>query len=371
MENNLSKKTLCITGGHLTPALAVIEEIQNQGKPWNILFVGRQRTSQGTRNDETEEKKVIERMHIPFFPIRAGKIQRYISLSAVREVFFVPIGLIEACIFCLRQKPDVILSFGGYVGFPVVIAGWLLGIPVIIHEQTHILGLANKIAAQIANKVLVTFNDTKGLQQLNNAVITGLPIRKSFFHTATKPTFPLSLDKPILYITGGATGSVSLNNLLFPSIARLVSSFTVIHQTGKSSYEKAVEVKKQLKKEEQDRYIPSPYFESEDVAWIMQHMLLLVGRSGANTTVEISLFEKPAIFVPLPWAANNEQMLNALWYQQLGYGSTVEQRGITPELLLKAILDRTSKIPKEKDAKKHIPVSHAAATVVREVASVL
>ena len=137
MENNLSKKTLCITGGHLTPALAVIEEIQNQGKPWNILFVGRQRTSQGTRNDETEEKKVIERMHIPFFPIRAGKIQRYISLSAVREVFFVPIGLIEACIFCLRQKPDVILSFGGYVGFPVVIAGWLLGIPVIIHEQTH------------------------------------------------------------------------------------------------------------------------------------------------------------------------------------------------------------------------------------------
>lgn len=354
----------------MTPALAVIEEIQGQKKPWNIFFVGRQYTSQGT-NDESEEKKSIERMHIPFFPIHAGRMQRYFSLSALRELFFVPIGLIEACVFFLRHKPDVILSFGGYVSLPVVLAGWLFGIPVVIHEQTHVLGLANKIAARVANKVLVTFDDTKGTKQLPNTVVTGLPIRKSFFHVVTKPTFSVSSDKPILYITGGATGSVSLNDLLFPSIVRLVSSFTVIHQTGQPSFEKALQIKKQLIKDEQERYFPYPYFASEDVAWLMKHMVLLVGRSGANTTVEVSLFEKPAIFIPLPWAANNEQMLNAIWYQHLGHGITVEQKKATPEQLLELILNFANKRVKEQGEKKKIPVTHAATAVVRELASVL
>ncbi|MFH0749797.1 MAG: glycosyltransferase [Candidatus Gottesmanbacteria bacterium] len=370
MDNTIGIKTLCITGGHLTPALAVIEEIQEQKKPWNILFVGREHTSQGNKKI-SDEKRIIENLHIPFISITAGRLQRQVSLSSIIELFMVPIGCMQACLFCLKYRPDCILSFGGYIGLPMSIAGWLFGIPTVIHEQTHALGLANRIASQLAASILLTFPDTKSISKECHTAVIGLPIRKAFFNPKKHPSFAIFADKPILYITGGTTGAVSLNDLIFPSIHTLVSSCVVVHQTGQVSYEKALEVKKQLKKEDQKRYIPFSYIESEDVAWIMHHMTLLVGRSGANTTMETAALQKPAVFVPLPWAGSDEQKQNAQWYAKTGHVTIVDQRTTTQEILLETILSVLHRTAKEKKIKKIISASSAAASIVRETASLL
>jgi len=368
MNNNKDQTTICITGGHLSPALAVIEEIALQHKSWKIMFVGRKQTSLDT-TFQADEQRIIETLHIPFYPITTGRMKRYLSISTVIELLSFPIGCIQASLLCIQKKPDCILSFGGYVSLPMVIAGWLFGIPIVIHEQTHELGLANRIAAQVATFILVTFPETKHLQGKENVIVTGLPIRKAFFSPNKEPSFSFSKEKQILYITGGTTGSITLNQLIFPLVEGLVSSFVVIHQTGQASYESAQLVKKQLPEKYQNNYIPLSFIESEDVAWIMHHMTLLIGRSGANTTMEVASLHKPAVFIPLPWGGHNEQLHNALWYSRIGQVTIIDQQKTTSEQLLKAIQKMLHEVT-SKTTQRIIP-SRASSSIVKIVNSLL
>lgn len=299
----------------MSPALAVIEEIQAQQRPWDILFVGREKTSHQSK-EHSEEYAQMKKRGIPFIPIRAGKLSRYVGWDAVRDFFSIPIGCIDAWRICMQHRPDCIVSFGGFIGLPMVLAGWLLGIPTIIHEQTHQLGLANAIASEFADRILLTFADeTRGMDE--RVTVVGLPIRKSFLCPPSRCSFPLSHTEPLLYITGGTTGSVSVNALLFPIIGDLIATHVVVHQTGAIAYPDAVKLKQSLPEKVRNRYIPKAYIESADVSWIMHHMVALVGRSGANTVMETAVVGKPAVFIPLPMSGNKEQLKNALWYAAL------------------------------------------------------
>lgn len=370
MDKKLRQKTVCLTGGHLSPALSVIEEIRKQKKPWNLVFVGRYHTSQG--NDAVSaEKRLIEKEHIPFFSIHAGRLSRYISFSAVIEFFTIPIGFLEACWFCIRNRPDCIISFGGYVGLPVVVAGWLFAIPSVIHEQTHSLGLANSIASHFVDSVLLTFADTRGIKAMDTATVTGLPVRQAFQNPPKKPSFMVPGDKPILYITGGTTGAVSLNELLFPIIEAFTKSYMVIHQTGQMSYEKALGIKKHLSEHTRPYYVPFSYIESADVAWIMHHMTVLLGRSGANTTVETAMLHKPAVFVPLPWSGSNEQNRNALWFQSIGDATIINQQTATPQEIYRAVLGKKDGQMRRQNREHASLPTNAAASVVAAITAVL
>jgi len=198
-----------------------------------------------------------------------------------------------------------------------VIAGWLVGIPTVIHEQTHRLGLANAIAAEFADRILVTFPDANR-QHDARVHVTGLPLRQSFTVAPEHVSFPIPAKKPVLYITGGTTGAVSMNDLVFPCINSLVHDYTVIHQAGQQSYAKALTVLEALPKEDQSSYIPTPFVESSDVSWIMHHAQLIIGRSGANTVAEVAALNKSAVFIPLPWSGFKEQLRNATWYAAQG-----------------------------------------------------
>jgi len=370
MDKLDTKKKICITGGHLSPAISVIEEIQAEKKNWDIIFVGRAKTSR-TSIVDSEEKKYIEQLDIPFFSIRAGRVSRFFSLSAMFDFLMIPIGCVEAFLFCTSEKPHCIVSFGGYVGLPVVIAGWLLGIPVIIHEQTHILGLSNRIASEFADRILFTFPDARK-QKDSRVRVTGLPLRASFFSVPKRASFPVPATKPIIYITGGTTGSVSMNALLFPIIHSLVSDYTVIHQTGQQSYAKSLTVLDVLPEENKSSYIPMPYVESEDVSWIMHHATCIVGRSGANTVAEIAALGKPAVFLPLPWAGSKEQLRNATWYASVGGTVSIidQQQNTSNELYETIIQIAISQTEKNTHVKleKH---SAASTAIVNEIASLL
>ncbi len=319
------KIKICITGGHLTPALAVIDEIQKVHLDWEIMFIGR-----------IQEYNEITKRRIKFFPIEAGKLQRDISVQTIISFVKIPFGFMQSFFCVLKERPTCILSFGGYISLPVAFCGWLFGIPVMTHEQTHVLGLANRLMLPFVDVCFLSYEDTKFVSK-EKSKYTGLPMRHEITHPSKTFSFSIPSHLPIIYITGGSTGAVSMNEILFPIIQSLAEGAVVIHQTGIHSFEKAKIVKFALPKKFRSRYIPLSYISGIDIGWIMHHMSLIVGRSGGNTVAETAMVNKPAVFIPLPWSAQQEQEQNARWYEKIGKAFVVNQDKDTREDILKNI----------------------------------
>jgi UDP-N-acetylglucosamine--N-acetylmuramyl-(pentapeptide) pyrophosphoryl-undecaprenol N-acetylglucosamine transferase len=321
--------TICVTGGHMTPALAVIDEIQNSHPDWKILFIGRKYALEQD-SDISQEYHEIGKRRIKFLSLNAGRFRRDISLRSLLALLKFPVGFIQSFLYILRERPRCILSFGGYIGLPVAISGWLLGIPVVTHEQTHTLGIANRLMLPFVEKCLLSYEDTKYAPSMKSTY-TGLPLRREIVYPSKTLSFTIPSGLPLIYITGGSTGAVSMNELIFPIINILVEHTVVIHQTGPRSIEKAHKIQQALPEKYQLRYIPMSYIEAQDVGWILQNMSLIVGRSGGNTVAETALVRKPAVFIPLPWAGQDEQEQNAHWYEQAGMAHVVHQEKATSE----------------------------------------
>lgn len=335
----MKKPIICITGGHLTPALAVIEEIRKYHPDWKMVFFGR-RSAFENGTGETQEERLVNSLGIPFFALTTGK--QGIS------IWKVPGGLIQALFMLLKTRPSLVLSFGGYIAFPVVIAAWMLKIPVVTHEQTQDLGLANRLTSPLAHAVILS-NDT------------GVPIRQSLMRPPAKPSFTVDLSRPIIYITGGSTGATTLNALVFPIVEKLIPSFTIIHQTGISDRRKAPAIS--------SRYIVSGYFDTPDLAWIYHHTSLLVGRAGANTVAEVSALGIPAIFIPLPWSARGEQEKNAQKAKNEGFALVLDQKDLTADGLLfcirKTMISIAGYRKRAKDAKENYPRTGASVVLAQ------
>jgi UDP-N-acetylglucosamine--N-acetylmuramyl-(pentapeptide) pyrophosphoryl-undecaprenol N-acetylglucosamine transferase len=357
-----------ITGGHITPALSVIDSIQDHYPDWKIVFVGRKVALEGSTS-QSEEYRLITERSIPFISITAGRIRRFLSIGTILSILKIPIGFIQAIIIVSREKPDCILSFGGYVGLPLVIAGWMQRIPVVIHEQTAVVGLSNRIASWFATKICVSMAQTKIQFSKQKVVVTGLPIRASIFHPPQTPTVVFPKGKPIIYITGGATGAQSVNELLYPIIGKLVTRFVVVHQVGRSWISKAKKVRLGLRGDKRGRYIVCPYMDENNHAWFLQHAALFVGRSGANTVAEVGVVGIPALFLPLPWSAGNEQYFNAKVLEDAHKAKILDQKLMTPQLLLSEIL--TCYENRNTYKKEIVSVSSLRDDVAKNVVSVL
>lgn len=345
----MKEPIICITGGHLTPALAVIEEIQRQSLPWKIFFIGRSHAFEDGRSPAQEER-LVQAFGVPFHALTTGRRGH----SMVK----VPIGFFQALGYLLRYHPAIVLSFGGYIALPVVVAAWMVRIPVITHEQTEGLGLANKIIARFARRVLL-------------AREVGVPMRLSLFHPQAHPSFPIDTTLPLLYITGGSTGAASLNSFIYPNIEMLTRRYCVVHQVGIPSVAEALQVKETLVETMRPRYIVVSYLDIGDLSWVYHHALLLIGRSGANTVFEVAALGLPALFIPLPWAAGNEQYLNAARLEKLGTAVVLDQHTLAPASFMTHVekMAGDSKIYRSaagKVARKY-PRS-AAGTIVSEVA---
>lgn len=344
------EKKIFITGGHLSPAIAVIEEMKKKFPAWHLIFLGRTIAMESDVSASSEYEE-IQKREVRFLPVTTGRMRRDISLEALTSYGKIPLGFLQSLWYCLTQRPDLILSFGGYVSLPVACAGWLLGIPVITHEQTHRLGFANSLIALFSDVLFLSYEDTKGVYLKEKTVVTGLPIRKEFFFPPKISSFSVSSGKPILYITGGTTVAVTLNEIIFPVISRLVKKYIVIHQTGKKSFPAAKNIKENIPINLRASYLPYEYLNAQDVSWIMHHMALVVGRSGANTVAEVSLLSKNAVFIPLPWSGKGEQKENALYYAQSGRAEVLNQKDLTTEKLYASILRQTKALSENKTGK--------------------
>lgn len=367
----MKKKRVLVTGGHLTPAVAVIQKLTDV----DVIFVGRRKAiEKGT--GEAEEERVIGNLGVEFVSIPTGRWPRELSWVSIYSLIKIPWGFLAALVICLQKQPDVVVSFGGYIGISMAMAAGVLGIPVLIHEQTHGAGLANRLSGMWARRICLSFSESAKFFPSEKTTLSGLPLREELFTTQNKrPDF---FDKenealPILYITGGVTGARSMNDLIYAIVTKLVKKFAVVHQIGRVNIESvpADLINNQLT---QKRYKPVAYLDIFDHAYLMQRAALVIGRAGANTAGEIVALGKVAILIPLPWAAGDEQRINARYLAGLGSAIVVEQTKVTSEEFLQAILKVYSKLDTYNDVAQKVKMSrkhNSANIVVMEIRKLL
>jgi UDP-N-acetylglucosamine--N-acetylmuramyl-(pentapeptide) pyrophosphoryl-undecaprenol N-acetylglucosamine transferase len=205
------------------------------------------------------------------------------------------------------SRPDVILSFGGYIGVPVILAGVLYRIPVVLHEQTLRPGRANVYLSWIAAWILLSWEDSRAYfprAAASRSVVVGNPIRSELVSLVRIRKKPRKNKYPTIYITGGSTGAHALNIVIEESLESLLASYTIVHQCGDSSYrdyERLCRRRDSLPSALRRRYSIHKTLSSSTVRDVLEQTAILIGRSGANTVSEVALLGIPALLIPLPW----------------------------------------------------------------------
>ena len=327
---------IAIIGGHLTPALAVLEHLP---KGMDAVYIGRKFALEGDTAYSLEYQAMHDR-RIPFFHLTTGRLQRTFTPQTIPSLLKLPRGFWQAFRMLQTIKPDVILGFGGYVSVPVGIVGKMLGIPLIIHEQTLETGFANQILAPFADKICVSWKSSQKFFPANKAVLTGNPAVASLFEKS-KPHRLTKGVLPRLVIVGGSLGSHAINALIEGCLEDLLKQYEVLHQTGDSKefrdFDRLAQKRDSLGPILRERYTLTKFIDPDDIVSVFESAELVVTRAGINTITTLLLLNKPALVIPLPTSQKNEQLKNAQFFKQHNLGEIFNQTIGTPEKLFTII----------------------------------
>lgn len=309
------------TAGHVTPCIALLPELKK--KNYDIHYIG---------SYNGIEKNLIEEQEIPYYGISSGKLRRYFDLKNFTDPFRVIKGYYEAKKILKQLKPDIVFSKGGFVTVPVVMAAKKFGIPVVIHESDMTPGLANKLALPSATRVCANFPETLSHFPEGKAVLTGTPIRKELFSGNKIKGIEFcsfNLNKPVILIIGGSSGSRKINEVIRGMLPTLLKDFQIIHLCGKGNLDD--------KLTDTPGYAQFEYI-NEELSDLFAAADLVISRAGANAICELLALRKPNILIPLPAASSRgDQILNAESFERQGYSYVLKEEDLTVSTLLKAI----------------------------------
>lgn len=335
---------IAIIGGHMTPAFAVLDELNNQGY-YNIIWIGHAHNQAGNTN-LSQEYKITTSKNVPFIDLKTGKIYRTWNKDTFKEglkaLLEIPFGLYRAFKILNKEKPKLIFSFGGYLAVPVVIAAYFLRIPSVTHEQTIVTGLANRIASKFCQKIFISWKENEEVFPKNKTYFTGNPIRNCIFSVQSQ-NINFYNNLPIIYVTGGNQGSQIINETITKLLPTLLNDFNIVHQTGNSmvtqDYEKAVAFKANLQDELAERYLPKEFYGENEIGEILMKSSIIISRAGLNSVTEFMALNKSCILIPIPNSSGDEQMFNAKHLEKLGLAKIIKQIDFTPEILNKKIFE--------------------------------
>lgn len=378
-------------GGHFSAALSVIERMP---KDWEILLVGRKNAFEGDRA-LSFEYQTAKRLNLPFQTITAARLQRKFTKHTFSSFLKIPVGFSQAYTIIQKFKPDVVLSFGGYVSVPIVIAAASKKIPIVIHEQILHAGLSNKIASRFATTICVSWQESKKYFPKNKTVLTGNPLRKEFIKSTTGITSSTSITRTVsgfkleargtrgsrdtlIYITGGSGGAHGINILIEGCLTKLLEKYTIIHQTGDAKqfndFDRLEKLKSTLPEALQKRYTLQKFITSGEVMSILTKADLVISRSGISTVTELLYLGKPSLLIPLPYGQHNEQLTNAQLVKKVGLAEIVDQLKTTPDQLFIKIATMTSTLVTYKKNERIAKVlihTDAAEKIIEEVCKVV
>jgi len=339
-----------LVGGHLSPALAIIDELVKKNDI-EIVFVGRKYVGNSEKTPSLEYKEITKR-NLKFYNLNAGRLTRIFSLRSLINLIKTPVGFFQSYKIISDEHPDLIMSFGGYLALPIAVCGSLKKIRVFTHEQTISAGLTNKIISLFASKIFVSFEETKKYFNQSKTIVSGNPIREDILKIIDKP-FNIVKDRPIIYVTGGSLGSHSVNVLTESILNPLLNKYIVIHQTGNikeyDDFYRLKKIKKSLPPNLSRNYFLVEHFFQEQLGYIYSIADLVISRAGANTFFELASMQKPTIFIPLPWSSNREQQKQAEIFFKLGCGEIFSQSQ-KPSELLQLINKMIDNLPKYKNS---------------------
>jgi UDP-N-acetylglucosamine--N-acetylmuramyl-(pentapeptide) pyrophosphoryl-undecaprenol N-acetylglucosamine transferase len=331
---------ILITGGHFSPAYSIIEELKKRHH--EILIAGRKHPFEGDPSI-SYEYQICEKENLPFLEIKTGRFQRKFTSYTLSSLLKTPLGFIKAHQILRDSKPDLIMTFGGYIGLPVSLAAATIGIPVILHEQTQKAGLAGKIIGKVARKICISFAESIEFFDKNKVVFTGNPVRDEVFRVNKKNEIAklLPQDMNVIYVTGGSTGSHFINTLIEKSVRDLLSNYILIHQTGDSlkfnDHERLMSLRENLPSDKKKRYILRKFIYPEEVGYVLSISDLILSRAGANIIFEIMALRKVSLLIPLPYGQISEQLENAKLLKSKGVGDYVLEKDANPPALIQKI----------------------------------
>lgn len=318
-------KTIVLTGGgtagHVTPNLALIPRLQQDG--WTVHYLGAA---------NSPEQELIARVPgVAFHTVSVGKLRRYFDPKNFSDPFRVLRGIRQATGIIRKLKPNVVFSKGGFVSVPVVYGAKLNGVPVVTHESDMTPGLANRLCRPFAMVQCCTFPEAvrhcKG-----KGVHTGSPIRPEIFRGRREnglKMFAFNEYRPVLMVVGGSSGAQAINECVRQALPALTQSFQVLHLCGKGNYLTELEGTA--------NYAQVEYL-NEEMADAYACADVLISRAGANALCEILALRKPALLIPYPLSASRgDQVMNAESFRERGFSRVLAQEEMTPDVLVKRI----------------------------------
>jgi UDP-N-acetylglucosamine--N-acetylmuramyl-(pentapeptide) pyrophosphoryl-undecaprenol N-acetylglucosamine transferase len=360
------------TAGSVSPLLAIADDLRAQSafaKASSSAKASEDKTADkggfeflfiGTKNGI--EKQMVKEARLPYRSIAAGKLRRYFSWRNIWDIGKIKLGFWQALFIVWKEKPDLIISAGSFVAVPVVWAGWVLRVPILIHQLDIRPGLANKLMAPFARVITVTFE--KSLADYGaKAIWTGNPIRKisNIQYPISNKVFNLRPDLPVVLVYGGGTGAEGINKLVEQSLENLVTFCQIIHSTGKG---------KMIAKRHEN-YHPFEFLNAEMMSAAVGAADLIICRAGIGTLTEISAAGKPAIVIPMP---DSHQEDNAALLMEKGAAAVLNQKLLNSDSLVAAIkflLDNAAERQSLGEAIKKIMKADANEEFLKVLAGIL
>ena len=330
------------TAGHVMPNVALFNYLDDYKK----YYLG------GSIIDKNIIKKYD---NITYYDIPCSKLKRSLSLSNI----LLPFKLIKSIKRCKKIlkgiRPNVVFSKGGYVSVPVCIAAKMLHIPIITHESDISLGLANKIIATFADKVLCSFDCT--VKKNKKYIYTGTPLRKelllgkkeniAYYHK-------LDTNKKTILVFGGSLGAKTINEFIFQNVNSICKYYNLIIITGKGKRNNAVT---------HDNFIQVEY--AENIADYFKVADYVISRAGSNAIFELFALHKKALLIPLTHHSRGEQLLNAEYFKKKNLVDIM----LEDELSLDLFLDKIKNLDKLNTP--HIDLECTNLGIIKEITSII
>lgn len=334
MSEPINNIRVVLTGGHAgATAYALAQALKKDtSNSWDLYWIGSKKAVEGS-SFPTFEEKVLPSLGVKVFNITAGRIQRRFTRHTISSILKIPVGFVQAFGLVNKVKPKVVVSFGGFASFPVVVSAFIKRIPVIIHEQTIVYGRANKAASIFANKIALARQESLKYFDKAKCEIIGNPVSEEILGVMVKKT---PSKNPTIFITGGSRGSENINEVIGLILPKLLTKYTIVHQVGEANLEKFQNVRDRLG-ELSKKYMVHGILEPKKWAEEINKSDIIISRSGANFISELLITKRPTILIPIPWTFMDEQTKNAKSARDFGIASILLQKDLTPDNLLDKI----------------------------------
>ena len=310
------------TGGHIYPALAIINKIKEKEPDSEFLYIG-------THN--RMEKDIVPAKGIPFKSIEMYGFSKKIfrNIKTVKCLF----KAFKECKKMIKEfNPDIVIGVGGYVTVPVIVSAKKLGFKTFLHEQNSLPGKSNKFLSKYCDLVGVSFESSLDKFPSGKAIVTGNPCSEDALKAPVllKSTLGLSATKKLVLIVMGSLGAGKVSKYLESELQRFESKdYEVLFVTGKGSYDEV------MKHNYPKNVKIIPFYEG--LTSVMKKTDVMVSRAGASTLSELIALEVPSILIPSPYVANNHQYLNALDLVKQNAALMVEEKDLEDGVLFKKV----------------------------------